>query len=330
VSELPKWSCAIGPNARLPEYAKLAEGLGYERVWVYDSPPLYHDQWMALARAADATDHIGLAAGVSVAFLRHPMVAASAIATLAELAPGRVIVAFGTGGSAARMLGRKPMPWVELEQYLVAVRGLLAGEVVHVDGRRVRMAHSPGFAPPRPIDVPLLVAPRGPKGFAVARRVADGVILNAPAPEAAGLEPCALLINGTVLEPGEDHTSSRVVEALGPIYATVLHTMFDMAPDVVASLPGGTAWMASVEEIAEEDRHWALHEGHLAAVTERDRPAVTDAGAAILQFGWAGERAAIRAKALDAAASGITELVYGPVGPNIGRELEAFAAALTD
>ena len=83
-------SCGFPPSIDLPTYARLAESLGYERVWAYDSPALYGDVWVALARVAEATDRIGVATGVAVPSLRHPVVTASAIATIEELAPGRL------------------------------------------------------------------------------------------------------------------------------------------------------------------------------------------------------------------------------------------------
>ena len=36
-------SCGFPPSPRAPEHAKLAEELGYERAWFYDSPALYGD-----------------------------------------------------------------------------------------------------------------------------------------------------------------------------------------------------------------------------------------------------------------------------------------------
>ena len=35
------------------EHARRAEALGYRRVWLYDSPALYPDVWVELARVAD-------------------------------------------------------------------------------------------------------------------------------------------------------------------------------------------------------------------------------------------------------------------------------------
>jgi NAD(P)-dependent dehydrogenase (short-subunit alcohol dehydrogenase family) len=57
----------------IPAYARIAEELGYERVWVYDSPALYGDIWLALGRTAEATESIGLGSGVAVPSLRHVM-----------------------------------------------------------------------------------------------------------------------------------------------------------------------------------------------------------------------------------------------------------------
>ncbi|HZP30100.1 MAG TPA: LLM class flavin-dependent oxidoreductase [Acidimicrobiia bacterium] len=327
-SPVPALACCFPPSRDLPEHARIAESLGYERVWVFDSPALYGDVWVAIARVAEATDRIGVATGVAVGFLRHVMVTASAVATIEELAPGRLSVAIGTGFTGARAMGQKPMKWSDLATYVEQLRGLLRGDVVEVDGARCRMIHSPGYAPPRPIEVPLLLAPMGPKGFEVARKLADGVIVAAP-PGSREFDPCALLCAGTVLEPGEDHTTPRVVETLGPSFATAIHGTWEFARDMVPSMPGGEAWLADLEANYDEaDRHWAVHEGHMIAVSERDRAYVAQAGPAILNSGWTGDSASVRQRAVDAAAGGVTELAYGPTGPDVARELEAFAAAV--
>lgn len=330
---VPALACAFPPSADLPRLAQVAESLGYDRVWVYDSPALYGDVWVAIDRVANATARIGVATGVAVGFLRHVMVTASAIATIEELHPGRLSVAIGTGYTGARAMGQPPMRWADLDTYLRQLRALLRGEVVDIDGARARMIHSPGYAPPWPIGVPLLAAPMGPKGFAHAERltddgVIDGVIVATPPPSPAW-DPCAMLCSGTVLAPGEDHTSPRVIDATASMYATGVHGIWEMAPGVVPTLPGGATWLAELEATyPEADRHWAVHEGHMIAVSERDRDYVAAAGPAILQAGWTGDAAAVRARAEAAAAAGVTELAYGPVGGDVERELEAFAAAV--
>src|SRR5436190_177949 len=101
-------SCAFPAAVGHVEHAALAESLGYRRVWFYDSPALYEDVWMVLALAARETSRVGLGPAVLVPDLRHVLVTASAVATLEELAPGRAIVAIGTGVTGRMVLGPRP------------------------------------------------------------------------------------------------------------------------------------------------------------------------------------------------------------------------------
>ncbi|MEV1245667.1 LLM class flavin-dependent oxidoreductase [Nonomuraea sp. NPDC049750] len=326
----PRYSCALAPAAGVVDTARLAEQLGYRRVWLFDSPALHGDVWVALARIASGTDRIGLATGVAVPGLRHPMVTASAIGSVHELAPGRLVAAVGTGYTARHALGHQPVSWADTVRYIRQVRALLDGEVVEVDGRPCQMTHLPGFAPARPIDVPLWVAASGPKGFAAARELAaPGVVMTSvPVDGDHGWERCAVLRFGTVLRPGEDHTTPRVIEAAGPGYASIVHAVWQKAGIAVDAMPGGKAWRTSLEaERPERERHLVAHQGHISRLTERDRGVVTAAGPAILEPGWTGDAASIAARFDEAGAAGVTEVVYVPAGRDIPGELRAFAQA---
>ena len=81
---------------------------------------------MSLARCAERTDTIGLGPAVLVPSLRHPMVTAAAVATLADLAPDRVAVALGAGFTGRHVLGQRAMRWDDVRAYVVALRALLA------------------------------------------------------------------------------------------------------------------------------------------------------------------------------------------------------------
>jgi 5,10-methylenetetrahydromethanopterin reductase len=320
-------SCALPPSRDVPDYARLAEDLGYERLWLYDSPALYGDLWVTLARAAECTTTLGLGTGVAVPSLRHVMVTASAIATIEELAPARLIAAFGTGFTARKAMGQKPMTWNALVTYVTQLRGLLRGDVVEVDGAACQMLHSPAFGPPRPIDVPLFFAPIGPKGFALSRQHADGVLVTGPPPE-GGWSTCAMLVSGTVLDDGEDHTSQRVRDAAGPWFVTGYHAMWEWDPAILDAMPGGPEWRTRVEaERPAAEQHLAVHEGHVVTVTDRDRPLLDASGEGLLASGWTGDRASIAARLEQAAAGGVTDVLYTPAGPDIPRELTAFAEA---
>jgi 5,10-methylenetetrahydromethanopterin reductase len=326
----PSLACAFPPSRELPRYARLAEELGYERLWLYDSPALYGDIWMAMVRVAEATNAIGLGTGVAIPSLRHVMVSASAISTIEELAPSRLVVAFGTGFTARQSMGQSPMRWADLATYVTKLRALLNGQVVEVDGAQCQMIQSPGFGSPRPINVPLLVAPMGPKGFGVAQEVADGVVLaTEPATPIDGRWPIrALLVTGTILQPGEDSTSLRVRNALGPAFTTSYHAVWQWGGEAVDQMPGGAEWRARIEaERSGPERHLAVHEGHLVTVTDRDAPTLDAAGPGLLDTGWTSVARGFRDRMDHAGSLGITQVIVTPSGPAIEYELESFAAA---
>jgi alkanesulfonate monooxygenase SsuD/methylene tetrahydromethanopterin reductase-like flavin-dependent oxidoreductase (luciferase family) len=157
-------SCAFPTALDSPDHIALAEQLGYDRAWLYDTPQQSTDVWVTLALAAERTERIGLGPGVLVPSLRHPMVNAAATANLAALAPGRVVVAFGTGFTGRRAMGYRAIKWAFMEEYIRAYRGLLRGETVEWEGARMRMLHPPGHGAERPVEVPISIAALGPKG----------------------------------------------------------------------------------------------------------------------------------------------------------------------
>ena len=167
-------SVGIPPGPRTLEHAQLAQELGYDRVWLYDSAALYEDIWIWMARLAEHTD-LDLGTAVLVPNLRHVMTTASAIATVERMAPGRLACGFGTGATARWVLNKPALCWATTQRYLEQLRALLRGEVVEVDGERCQMIHHPDFASGRPIDTPLLVSALGPKGKGIVEELcADG------------------------------------------------------------------------------------------------------------------------------------------------------------
>ncbi len=319
-----KYSICLPPNPAIAERARLAEALGYETCWTFDSPAIAGDPWIALARAAEATERIRIGTAVAIPSLRHTLVTASALASLAHLAPGRVIYALGTGFTGRRMLGHHALPWSAMEDHLRALRALLRGESAVVDGHRVAMCHTPGMAPERPIEIPIVVGANGPKGLAVARELGDGVMcVGAPQP---GFDWCALMVSGTAMEEDETFETPRVFDAIGPGIAAAYHGAYDLGgPDAIDQLPGGKAWRESLEQdVPEDERHFEVHRGHYTELTERDRAHIAPAMGAALTT--SGTPEALRERFAAFAAGGCTEIVYCPFG-DIEREMRAMAAA---
>lgn len=316
-------SCAFATSLQTPEHIAEAERLGYVRAWCYDSPPLYPDVWMELALAATRTSRIGLGPAVLVPHLRHVLTNAAAIGTLEALAPGRVSVAIGSGFTGRLAMGKRPMPWKDVRAYIAALRSLLAGDEVEWDGTVLKMLHLDGFAPPRPLAVPILVAIGGPKGLAVAEEMGDGVILTGGIGnlDAGKLKRVLQTTAGTVLEPGESAGSDRALAAAGHVAALAYH--FSYENGFVGQLPNGAEYARMVEAIPAERRHLAVHEGHLIAMNAIDRRFVS--GDFMAQSGVAAEAGAWRERLAEMETRGVTEVVYQPAGPDIPRELRAFA-----
>lgn len=315
-------SCAFATSLDTPEHVRVAEELGYRRAWLYDSPPLLADVWAQLARAADRTERIGLGPGVLIPSLRHPLTTASAIATLVGVAGAdRVAVGVGSGYTGRLAMGQRPLPWAEVGEYVRTVKGLLRGEEVPWEGAPIKMMAWPGTLPPCPIEVPWVVAAMGPKGVAVARDEADGVL--------AALEPIVgfdwnlLLALGTVLRPGESPGSERAMAAAG--HAAALGYHFSVAFGNPDAMPGGKEYAADYAGVASDRLHLELHYGHLAGLNPHDQRFVT--GELLSAAGFAVPADAWRERIKGFEAAGVTEVVYQPAGDDIPGELEAMAEA---
>jgi 5,10-methylenetetrahydromethanopterin reductase len=324
---LMKISAQFATSPDSDEHIAIAEQLGYDRAWLFDTPQQGPDVWMMLALAARRTSTIGLGPGVLVPTLRHPMVNASATAALAGLAPGRVAVAFGTGLTGARALGARPATWSYLRDYVVAFRRLLAGDTVTWQGGRMKVMHPGGYAPQRPIDVPILISALGPKGVAAAAELADGLFSVGETRFAAQFDWAVLGVHGTVLADGEALDSPRVRAAAGPGNALAYHAAYEFGGDVTA-LPAGDVWLDTINRTSPEDRHLAVHDQHLIALNGADTAAwAAGSWKAIPQTTLTGTAHEIGRRVGDLAAQGITEISYQPTGPDIAAELEEFHKA---
>ena len=332
---MPVISCILAPSLDTPAHIELAERLGYRRAWCYDSPALCADPWMVLALAAARTRAIGLGPASLVPSLRHPVVTAAALATLAGLAPGRVCTAFGTGLTGRMLLGERPQGWAEVEEYVAVVRALLRGEETTWNGHQVRLLQPSGVTAERPADVTVLIAADGPRGRAVAAGLGDGVLTaRAPHQQAGPGQPAGLgsrqvlLTFGTVLDEGEDPVGPRAVAAAGPALAAAYHTIYESkGADGVDRLPGGREWREAVEAVEPPRRHLAIHDGHLIALSPHDQALLERAAPLFPSWTMTGTRTDIAARLRALTEAGITEVAYQPMGPDIPRELAAFAQA---
>jgi len=317
-------SCAWATALETPNHIAVAEKLGYDKAWLYDSPALYPDVWVQLVRAAERTTRIKLGPGVLIPSLRHPMVTAAAIGTLVDAAgEDRVVVGVGTGFTGRFTLGKKPNKWAFVQHYVEVVQALLRGEIVEWEDAKIQMIHPNGYNPARPINVPFVLGAAGPKGFAAAKAIGAGVYVAGADPQ-PGWDTQIILKFGTVLNDGETCDSPRVMDAAGHGISVYYH-FFDENGLGVENLPGGAEWKAAYADLPTDVRHLHVHDQHLIALNERDKKVVT--GDLIQAMGGAWSPAQLREQLAALEEAGATEVAYQPAGDNIPRELETFITA---
>jgi 5,10-methylenetetrahydromethanopterin reductase len=289
------------------EYVDLIEELGYSDLWVADSQMIWSDCYAVMALAAARTTRLRIGTGVAVAGTRPAAVTAAAHATINRLAPGRVFCAVGTGNTAMRIMGHKPIGVAEFDQYLQTLRTLLDGEEAEVTwrGRTAPARHlmpDAGFVSFEP-RIPLYASAFGPRATAVAGRHADGLIVSVPpvpaavtsvrdrflhAAREAGRDVdeatmvLATLTTMVVLDEGETAASDRVREECGAFAIAGLHYAYEQwsqygrrPPPMLSDI--WDEYTAALAEVPEERRHLRTHLGHNCWVEPDEERFVTPA-----------------------------------------------------
>jgi 5,10-methylenetetrahydromethanopterin reductase len=178
----PTWGLWLEPLLPPDELAALAmqaEALGASHVFVADEGT-ERDVFVVLAVLARATSRVMLGTGITNPFTRHPVTVAAALATLAELAPGRIVAGLGTGGTRTLApMGLDPArPYSTLVQFVDVVEKLLAGTEVNAEGlitaRGARLPWSPG-------PLPIATAGRGRRVEGLGATRADWILMSGKA-----------------------------------------------------------------------------------------------------------------------------------------------------
>ena len=207
-----------------------AEELGWDAALQPDSQLRRRDTYVLLAAAARATRRIQLGTLLANPMNRHPTVTAGSIATIDELAPGRVLLGWGVGDTAVRLAGLRPARVAELEASTRLMRALLDGQGMEVGAAEpARLPHH------RP--VPIWIAAGGPRTLRMAGGVADGVFIR------VGTHPANIAravgeIRAGAAAAGRDPAKIRL--------GAVFHTVF--VDDPAAALTMGKSMAAGYYE----------------------------------------------------------------------------------
>lgn len=329
------------------KHAVLAEQLGFTNAWFVDSQLIASDVYACLALAAEHTDRIRLGTGVTIAGTRIPPVIAHSIATINELAPGRVILGLGTGHTAWRTMGMPPVSLAEFRHAVEVCRGLLRGERVtyRARGRQAQIRFQDvehGYVNTRN-PVPIYLAASHPKAQALTGELGDGILtLSLLAPELlertlaavakgwdvrSGGRPAdfgvVTLGISCVLQPGEAIDSPRVLARVGPRIAVALHYAYEVAK---AGKPVPTflqPFLTKAYERYLDDRWEAIHATHSRTLHPGEETFITPDAIRALSLTGTRDEVLERLHGLEAA--GLTQFVISPAWGLVEESLVEFA-----
>ena len=301
-----EFGIAMATAADAWKLAQRAEALGFANAWFYDTQMLSADCFVAMGAAAVKTERIRLGTGVLIPSNRIAPVTANALASLNQLAPGRIDFGVGTGFTGRRAMGLGAMKLADMEEYIRVVQGLLAGELLEAEfeGRRRKIKFlNPelGLINTRE-PIPLHVSAYGPKSRALVAKLGaawlnfvgdvDTAVTSLQEMRkswsTAGRDLADLTATefalGCVLTDGEPYDSPRAVAQAGPWAAVVLHRAADEAiagmpnssgiPDAAAEAVKGYVAHAMNYEPADA-RYLENHRGHLMFVKPAERQYTT-------------------------------------------------------
>jgi 5,10-methylenetetrahydromethanopterin reductase len=298
--------------------AKRAVDAGANSLWVAEHLGYREAITTCMAFAVSAPGPALVPTAVSP-YLWHPTPTAMALATLDEMAPGRVAVALGVGNPLfLQESGQKlDKPVRVMREYVAAMRKLWTTEPTHMEGEFIKLAGARLAFRPNPI--PIYVAAMGPDMLKVTGRIADGIVLSAGLSTDSVKSSLARCAEGAAQENRDPATLRRA----GYIFFGTARN----AREAIDAVRGKLAFVMRNKFLAQNIKDSGIpvdQEAVIAAIAKRDL-----AGAAALvpdeaveAFGIAGDPEHCLARLRDFVDAGIEEPVLSLVG---SPENSAFA-----
>jgi 5,10-methylenetetrahydromethanopterin reductase len=163
------------PAAQAGAVAKRLEDLGWDGLVIGEDNGIIPDPYVYLAYAGACTTRLRLGSGVAVP-LRHPLLAANAIATLHAMTGGRTLFSFGRGDGAMAQLGMRGHTVHDFERYMTQLQAYLARDEVTIGEFTSTLQRlfelDPSLDVPKP---PVDISATGPRMVAMSARVAESI-----------------------------------------------------------------------------------------------------------------------------------------------------------
>ena len=172
------------PYWRTTYYSIQAEKLGYDNIWVTDH---FNNRnvYVSLSIIANYTDRIKLGPGVTNPYLVHPAMTAQSVASLNEIAPGRVICGIGAGDrTTLNMVGvEMKSPLRTVREAVDVIRRQIAREKGEYEGRVFKTSSGARFNFKVRDRIHVYVGAQGPRMLQLAGSIGDGALINASHPD---------------------------------------------------------------------------------------------------------------------------------------------------
>ena len=237
----------------------LLEATGVDSLWLPEhvyGPAV--DPFTGVAFALSRTRHLKAGTGISVLPGRHPALVAKQLASLAGLAPRRVLPVFGLQPAVPAERAAFPVPTgpgqraAVFDEALTLLRLLLtADEPVTFEGRFYSVSDAvAGPRPAQPLDIWL--AGSAPGALRRAGRLADGWLGSFMTPDEAG--EAVRVIQAAAAEAGRqvdpDHFGLSMAIAFGPVPDSYAASVARRRPGVVPESLMADGWAGARRLIA--------------------------------------------------------------------------------
>ena len=228
-------------------YAIQSEKRGFDNLWITDH---YNNRnvYVTLTATAMYTKKIVFGPGVTNPFLINPIVTTQALASLDEMAPGRVVLGMGAGDKTTLA-----STGIQADKQLSAVvdaitifKKMLDGKSVNYEGTIFKVKGTKFNFKPRG-SIPVYIGAQGPKMLETAGEIGDGVLINASHPK--DIEYAVSQVKKGVANAGKqmsdvdvtaytsfsiDKKADKAVQAASPVVAFIVAG----SPDVILEKHG--------------------------------------------------------------------------------------------
>ena len=169
---------------RTTYYTIQAERLGYDSICITDH---FNNRnvYISLAIIATYTDRIKLGPGVTNPYLVHPTMTAQSVASLNEIAPGRVICGIGAGDKTTlEMVGvEMKSPLRTVREAVNVIRHQIKREKGKYEGKVFQTTPGARLNFKVQENIPIYIGAQGPKMLQLAGAIGDGALVNASHPD---------------------------------------------------------------------------------------------------------------------------------------------------